>query len=115
MCVFACVFKKLMMQLTFDFLFTALRNSGKESKTSLTVSSSQEAEDCAQEEREEVKEALEPLSNRVLEAKLRKQMVASLERCHTEALSGSEAAVHAAMPKVGLLDILQQGWDLRSV
>ncbi|XP_056915415.1 tubulin polyglutamylase TTLL5 isoform X1 [Takifugu flavidus] len=89
--------------------------SGKESKSSLTVSSSQEAEECAQEEREEVKEGLEPLSNRVLEAKLRKQMAASLERCHAEALSGSGAAVHAAMPKVGLLDILQQGWDLSKV
>lgn len=115
MCVFACVSKKLMMQLSFFFLFAALRNSGKESKTSLTVSSSQEAEECAQEEREEVKEALEPLSNRALEAELRKQMAASLERCHTEALSSSEAAVHAAVRKVNLLDILQQGWELRSV
>lgn len=106
---------KLMMQLTFVFLFAVLRNTGKESKTSLTVSSSQEAEECAQEEREEVKEVLEPISNRVLEAELRKQMAASLECCHTEALSSSQAAVHNAGHKVSLLNILQQGWDLRSV
>lgn len=96
------------------FLFAAAtaRNSGKESKTSLTLSSSQEAEECAQEEREEAKEALAPppLSNRALEAELRKQMAASLERRHAEALSSSQAAGH----KVSLLNVLQQGWDLRS-
>lgn len=105
----------MMLQLTFIFLFATLRNSGKESKTSLTLSSSQEAEECAQEEREEVKEVLEPLSNRALGAELRKQMAASLERRHAEALSSSEAAVHNAGHKVSLLNILQQGWDLRSV
>lgn len=104
-----------MMQLTFVFLFAVLRNSGKESKTSLTVSSSRQAEECALEEREEVKEVLEPLSNRTLEAELRKQMAASLERCHAEALSSSEAAAHNAGHRVSLLNILQQGWDLRSV
>lgn len=104
-----------MMQLTCIFLFATLRNSGKESKTSLTVSSSQEVEECAQEEREEVKEVLEPLSNRALEAELRKQMAASLEHCHAEALSSTEAAVHSAAHKASLLNILQQGWDLRSV
>lgn len=92
-----------------------LRNSGKESKTSLALSGSQEAEECAQEEREEVKEVLGPLSNRSLEAELSKQMAASLERCHAEALSSSEAAVHNGGQKVSLLDVLQQGWDLRSV
>lgn len=101
------------MQPTFIFFLfaTTARNSGKESKTSLTLSSSQEAEECAQEEREEVKEALAPLlSNRALEAELRKQMAASLERRHAEALSSSQAAGH----KVSLLNVLQQGWDLRS-
>lgn len=107
--------KKLMTQLTFIFLFAALRNSGKESKTSLTLSSSQEAEECAQEEREEVKGVLEPLSDKALEAELRKQMAASLERCHDEALSSSQAVVHNAGHKVSLLNILQQGWNLRSV
>lgn len=113
---YVCILsKKLMMQLTFIFLFAVLRNSGKESKTSLTLNSSQEAEECAQEEREEAKEAREPLSNRALEAELRKQMAASLERCRAAAPSSSEAAVHNAGHKVGLLHILQQGWDLRSV
>lgn len=112
-----CVFypKGLMTQLTFIFLFATLRNSGKESKTSLTFSSSQEAKECAQEAREEVKNVLEPLSNRALEAELRKQMAASLESCHAKALSSSEAAVHNAGHKVSLLNILQQGWELRSV
>lgn len=112
MCV--CVFVQKADDATDFHLFlfaAAARNSGKESKTSLTLSSSQEAEECAQEEREEAKEALAPpLSNRALEAELRKQMAASLERRRAEALSSSQAAGH----KVSLLDVLQQGWDLRS-
>lgn len=92
-----------------------LHTSGKASKTSLTASSSQEGAECAQEEREEVKDVLESVSHRALVAELRKQMATPLERCHVEALSGSEAAVRSARPKVDLLNILQQGWDLRSV
>ncbi|CAG10623.1 unnamed protein product [Tetraodon nigroviridis] len=87
----------------------------KESKTSLTLSGSQEAEECAQEEREEVKAVLEPLSKRALEAELSKQMAASLKRCQAEALSSSEAAAHNGGHKVSLLDVLQQGWDLSKV
>uniref|UniRef100_H3DJ54 Tubulin--tyrosine ligase-like protein 5 n=1 Tax=Tetraodon nigroviridis TaxID=99883 RepID=H3DJ54_TETNG len=86
-----------------------------ESKTSLTLSGSQEAEECAQEEREEVKAVLEPLSKRALEAELSKQMAASLKRCQAEALSSSEAAAHNGGHKVSLLDVLQQGWDLSKV
>lgn len=88
-----------------------LHTLGKESRTSLTASSSQEGEECAQEEREEVKEVLKPVSH----SALRKQKATPLEYCHVEALSSSEAAMHIARPKVNLLNILQQGWDLRSV
>lgn len=92
-----------------------LHTSGKESRTSLTASSSQEGEECAQEERGELKEVLKPASHRALVAELRKQMVTPLESRHTEALSSSDAAAHNARPNVNLLNILQQGWDLRSV
>lgn len=95
--------------------FAMLHTLGKESKVSLPESSSQEGEDCAQEEREEVKQALEPVSHKTLVAEQRKQVATPLERCHSEALSSSEAATHDARPRVNLLNILQQGWDLRSV
>ncbi|XP_078133230.1 tubulin polyglutamylase TTLL5 isoform X1 [Sander vitreus] len=91
------------------------KKSGKESKVSLPESSSQEGEDCAQEEREEVKQALEPVSHKTLVAEQRKQVATPLERCHSEALSSSEAATHDARPRVNLLNILQQGWDLSKV
>lgn len=89
-----------------------LHTSGKESKASPAESSSQEGEE---EEREEVKQAPEPVSHRALVAEQRKQVATALERCHGEALSSSEAAAHDASPRVNLLNILQQGWDLRSV
>ena len=92
-----------------------LHTSGKESKASPTESSSQEGEECAQEEREEVKQVLEPGSHRALVAEQRKQVATPLEHCHSEALSSSEAATHNARPRVNLLNILQQGWELRSV
>lgn len=111
-----CVFYPKCQWCNWHLSFLAmLHTSGKESRTSLTASSSQEGEECAQEEREEVKEVLEPVSHRALVAELRKQMVTPLERCHIEALSSSEAATHNARPEVNLLNILQQGWDLRSV
>ncbi|KAF1374937.1 hypothetical protein PFLUV_G00234220 [Perca fluviatilis] len=91
------------------------KKSGKESKVSLPESSSQEGEDCAQEEREEVKQALKPVSHKTLVAEQRKQVATPLERCHSEALSSSEAAMHDARPRVNLLNILQQGWDLSKV
>ncbi|XP_068607715.1 tubulin polyglutamylase TTLL5 [Brachionichthys hirsutus] len=83
------------------------KKSGKESKTSLTMSSSQEGE--------EVKQLLEPVSHRALIAELRKQVTAPPGRCHDEVLSKSEAATHNAGPRVDLLNILQQGWDLSKV
>lgn len=97
--------------------FAMLHTSGKESKASPTESSSQEGEEecCAQEEREEVKQALEPVSHKALVAEQRKQAATALERCHSEAVSSSEAAARNARPRVNLLNILQQGWDLRSV
>lgn len=96
------------------FLAT-LHTSGKGSKASPTESSSQEGEECAQEEREEAKRLLEPVAHTALVAEQRKQVATPLERCHSEALSSSEAATHNARPRVNLLNILQQGWDLRSV
>ncbi|XP_074517685.1 tubulin polyglutamylase TTLL5 isoform X9 [Sebastes fasciatus] len=93
------------------------KKSGKESKASPTESSSQEGEEecCAQEEREEVKQALEPVSHKALVAEQRKQAATALERCHSEAVSSSEAAARNARPRVNLLNILQQGWDLSKV
>lgn len=87
-----------------------LFTSGKEFKTSPAESSSQEGE-----EREEVKQALERVSLRDLVAEQRKQVATPLERCHGNPLSNSEAAMFSARPRVNLLNILQQGWDLRSV
>lgn len=111
-----CVFGPKCQWCNWHLSFLAmLPTSGKESRTSLTASSSQEGEECAQEERGELKEVLKPVSHRALVAELRKQMVTPLESCHTEALSSSDAAMHNARPKVNLLNILQQGWDLRSV
>ncbi len=89
--------------------------SGKESKASPTASSSQEGEEYTQEESEEAKQVLKPVSHKALVAELRKQVATPLESCHGEALSSSEAAAHNARPGVNLLNILQQGWDLRSV
>ncbi|XP_023272967.1 tubulin polyglutamylase TTLL5 [Seriola lalandi dorsalis] len=91
------------------------KKSGKESKASPTESSSQEGEECAQEEREEVKQVLKPVSHKDLVAEQRKQVATPLECCHGEALSSSEAATHNARPRVNLLNILQQGWDLSKV
>ncbi|XP_029316248.1 tubulin polyglutamylase TTLL5 isoform X2 [Cottoperca gobio] len=91
------------------------KKSGKESKASPTESSSQEGEECAREQREEVKQAREPVSHRALVAEQRKQVATPLERCHSEALSSSEAAMYSARRRVNLLNILQQGWDLSKV
>lgn len=90
--------------------------SGKESKAGYpTESSGLEGEECVQEEREEIKHVLKPVLHKALVAEQRKQVAAPLERFHREALSGSEAATHDARPRVNLLNILQQGWDIRSV
>lgn len=92
-----------------------LHTSGKESKASPTASSSQEGEECTRKEREEVKQVLQAVSLKTLVAEQRKQVATPLEHCHGEALSSSEAATHNARPRVNLLNILRQGWDLRSV
>uniref|UniRef100_A0A1A8FJ60 Tubulin--tyrosine ligase-like protein 5 n=2 Tax=Nothobranchius korthausae TaxID=1143690 RepID=A0A1A8FJ60_9TELE len=88
---------------------------GRESKASLTENRSQEAEECAQEEREEAQPILEPASHKALVTVQRKQVDTPLERCHNKSLSSLEAAVHNARPTVNLLNILQQGWDLSKV
>ncbi|XP_054597553.2 tubulin polyglutamylase TTLL5 isoform X2 [Nothobranchius furzeri] len=88
---------------------------GRESKASLTENRSQEAEECAQEEREEAQPILEPASHKALVTAQRKQVDTPLERCHNKSLSSLEAAVHNARPTVNLLNILQQGWDLSKV
>ncbi|KAI3367215.1 hypothetical protein L3Q82_008269 [Scortum barcoo] len=91
------------------------KKPGNESKASPTVGSSQEGEECSQEERDDVKQALQPVSHKALGAEQRKQVATPLEHCHSEALSSSEAATHNARPRVNLLNILQQGWDLSKV
>ncbi|TKS86477.1 Tubulin polyglutamylase TTLL5 [Collichthys lucidus] len=91
------------------------KKSGKVSKASPTACSSQEGEECAQDEREKVKQVLEPVSHKALVAELSKQVATPLDHCHGEALSSSEAATHNARPRVNLLNILQQGWDLSKV
>nr|XP_046268236.1 tubulin polyglutamylase TTLL5 isoform X3 [Scatophagus argus]XP_046268237.1 tubulin polyglutamylase TTLL5 isoform X3 [Scatophagus argus] len=88
---------------------------GKESKTSSTASGGQKGEECAQEEREEVKQVFGPVSHRALVAELGKQVATPLGSCQVETLSSSEAAMHCARPRVNLLNILQQGWELSKV
>ncbi|KAK1893578.1 Tubulin polyglutamylase TTLL5, partial [Dissostichus eleginoides] len=61
------------------------------------------------------KSALERVSHRDLVAEQRKQVATPLERCHGNPLSSSEAAMFSARPRVNLLNILQQGWDLSKV
>ncbi|XP_026156265.1 tubulin polyglutamylase TTLL5 isoform X2 [Mastacembelus armatus] len=97
---------------------SVLHTSGKESKASSTESSSsssQEGKESSQEGRDEVKPVLEPVSHKALVAEQRKQMGTPQEDCHSKAVSNSEAAVHIARPRVNLLSILQQGWDLSKV
>ncbi|KAF7670248.1 hypothetical protein LDENG_00043360 [Lucifuga dentata] len=91
------------------------KKSGKESKGSPTESSSQEAEDCAQEKIEEEKRVPEPVSYKALVTLQSEHVAAPLERFQSEALSNSEAAKDSAKPRVNLLYILQQGWDLSKV
>ncbi|KAM9842865.1 tubulin polyglutamylase TTLL5 [Aulostomus maculatus] len=92
------------------------KKSGKESKASPTESSGLEGEECVQEEREEMKRVLKPVSHKALVAEQRKQVATPLEHSHSEALSSSKAATHVvAQPRVNLLNILQQGWDISKV
>ncbi|XP_047466475.1 tubulin polyglutamylase TTLL5 isoform X2 [Mugil cephalus] len=88
------------------------KKSGKGSRAAAAESGGREGEGCARDGREEAKQALRAVSNEVL---VTKQATTPLECCHGEALSGSEAAVHSARPRVNLLNILQQGWDLSKV
>lgn len=112
-----CVWSEMpVMQLTSVLPRDALHTSGKESRTSLMASGSQEGDGCALERRQEEEEVPEPDSHRVLVAELKKQMVTQLDGCHAEALSSSAAAAgDSARSKINLLNILHQGWDLRSV
>ncbi|XP_029972263.1 tubulin polyglutamylase TTLL5 isoform X2 [Salarias fasciatus] len=87
------------------------RKPGKESKASPAESGSREGE----EEKEEVKRLLQPVSRKALVAEQRKQAATPLERRHSEDLSSSEAASLSSRPRVNLLNILQQGWELSKV
>ncbi|XP_067336002.1 tubulin polyglutamylase TTLL5 isoform X3 [Channa argus] len=88
---------------------------GKKSRASPTERSSKEGEECAKEEREQVKQVFEPASHKALGAEQRKEVATPMECCHTEALSNSQSAMNNARPRVDLLSILQQGWDLSKV
>lgn len=57
----------------------------------------------------------EPSAHMDLVVEQRSQVATVLDGLHSKALSSSEAAACNARPKVNLLHILQQGWDLRSV
>ncbi|XP_071780297.1 tubulin polyglutamylase TTLL5 [Centroberyx gerrardi] len=94
------------------------KKSGRESKASPTESSGQdveEREECVQEEREEEKQVREPISHKAPVVMKTGPVATPLECFHNEALSTSEAAKCTAKPKVNLLHILQQGWDLSKV
>lgn len=78
--------------------------SGKETKASPTESSSQEGDDVNRE--------CEPSAHMDLVVEQRSQVATVLDGLHSKALSSSEAAACNARPKVNLLHILQQGWDL---
>ncbi|XP_029900394.1 tubulin polyglutamylase TTLL5 isoform X2 [Myripristis murdjan] len=84
------------------------KKSGTESKASLSESSSQdvEGEQCVQEEREE---------NHALVMVQAQPMAIPLRCFHSEVLSTSTATKSTAKPKINLLLILQQGWDLSKV
>lgn len=73
-----------------------------ESKASPAESNSQEGEECAQEEGDEVKRGLGPVTRKSLATE-------------QSTPPSSEAVTHSARPEVDLLGILRQGWDLRSV
>ncbi|XP_076017693.1 tubulin polyglutamylase TTLL5 [Genypterus blacodes] len=88
---------------------------GKESKASPTESSSQEVEECVQEETEEEKRVLQPVSRKALLVLQSEHLATRLESFHSKALPGSEAAKRGAKPRVNLLYILQQGWNLSKV
>lgn len=90
-----------------------LHTSGKGSKASPTESGP-EGEESAREEKDEGNRLLMPVSHKALVAEQIKQVATPLERGQTETASSSQAAAHNARPRVDLLNILQQGWDLRS-
>uniref|UniRef100_A0A3P8UFV8 Tubulin tyrosine ligase-like family, member 5 n=1 Tax=Cynoglossus semilaevis TaxID=244447 RepID=A0A3P8UFV8_CYNSE len=93
---------------------SVLHTSGKGSKASPTESGP-EGEESAREEKEEGKRLLMPVSHKALVAEQIKQVATPLERGQTETASSSQAAAHNARPRVDLLNILQQGWDLSKV
>nr|XP_057947118.1 tubulin polyglutamylase TTLL5 isoform X2 [Doryrhamphus excisus] len=91
------------------------KKSGTQSKASLTESSGLEGEDCIREERDEMKRVLKPILHKVLVAEQRKQVASPAQHSHSEAPSSSEATTHNSRPRVNLLHILRQGWDISKV
>ncbi|KAM9354865.1 tubulin polyglutamylase TTLL5 [Pholidichthys leucotaenia] len=87
------------------------KKNRKESKAPPTELGSQEREGRAREEAR----TPEPVPHEALGAEERKQAVTALERRHAKATSSPEAAAMrsgGAGPRVNLLGILQQGWEL---
>ncbi|KAM4625521.1 tubulin polyglutamylase TTLL5 [Polymixia lowei] len=92
--------------------------SGRESKASSVGSISEdieEGEELVREQTEEEKRALEPNSHQAPVVAQTEALATPTERFRNDALSSSEAAKRSAKPKVNLLHILQQGWDLSKV
>ncbi|KAJ0063116.1 hypothetical protein NL108_012575, partial [Boleophthalmus pectinirostris] len=83
------------------------RKSGKESKGFPTESSSQEGG--------EVNGQCEPSAHMVGEYRGQVVTALPLDALHSKAVSSSEAATWDGRPRVNLLHILQQGWDLSKV
>ncbi|XP_072314129.1 tubulin polyglutamylase TTLL5 [Eucyclogobius newberryi] len=83
------------------------RKSGKESKGFPTESSSQD--------RDKVNGQCESSTHMVGDYRGQVVTALSLDGLHTEAVSSSEGAPWDSRPKVNLLHILQQGWDLSKV
>ncbi|XP_047201906.1 tubulin polyglutamylase TTLL5 isoform X3 [Girardinichthys multiradiatus] len=88
---------------------------GKESKAFLTENRSQEDEECAQEENEQMKQPLQTVLHKTLVTEQSKQVATPMEHRHNKTGSNSDRAMHNARPTVNLLNILQQGWDLSKV
>ncbi|XP_077395098.1 tubulin polyglutamylase TTLL5 isoform X2 [Festucalex cinctus] len=81
---------------------------GKESKASLMEGSSLEGEDC-------IRGTMEHVPRKLLVAEQRKQVASPAQSCHSDAASGSQAAILNIRPRVNLLHFLRQGWDISKV
>ncbi|XP_028293839.1 tubulin polyglutamylase TTLL5 isoform X6 [Gouania willdenowi] len=80
------------------------KKSGKHFKASPTESDSQEGEECTHGEQEALN---------LFEPTLHKPV--PMENIHKEALSSYETLVDKTLPRVNLLNILHQGWDLSKI